>query len=120
MELHAILVESICRNIRLIEIQQEKQSEETELFTKLPEILHFKPQGCGHLFTVAYPGNSSNDNISKNSYSFSIYHFIVFFILQISCSMCCICMIITIEHLITVIYIVYFYTDQSYNFSGIS
>ncbi|XP_032685987.1 ufm1-specific protease 2 isoform X2 [Odontomachus brunneus] len=64
-ELHAILVESICRNIRLIEIQQEIQSKETELSTKLPEILHFKPQGCGHLFTVAYPGNFSNDNTTE-------------------------------------------------------
>ncbi|XP_025152563.1 ufm1-specific protease 2 isoform X2 [Harpegnathos saltator] len=61
-ELHAILVESICRNIRLIEMQQKKQSEETELFKKLPEILHFKPQGCGHLFTIAYPGNFTSDN----------------------------------------------------------
>ncbi|XP_011702263.1 PREDICTED: ufm1-specific protease 2 [Wasmannia auropunctata] len=56
-ELHAILVESTCRNIRLIEIQQENQSEET----KLPEVMHFKPQGCGHLFTAVYPGNATND-----------------------------------------------------------
>ncbi|KAG5313969.1 UFSP2 protease, partial [Acromyrmex insinuator] len=56
-ELHAILVESTCRNIRLIEMQQENQSEDTQL----SEIVHFKPQSCGHLFTVAYPGNSTND-----------------------------------------------------------
>ncbi|KYN09872.1 PREDICTED: ufm1-specific protease 2 [Trachymyrmex cornetzi] len=56
-ELHAILVESTCRNIRLIEMQQENQSEDTQL----SEIMHFKPQSCGHLFTVAYPGNSTND-----------------------------------------------------------
>ncbi|XP_077255806.1 UFM1 specific peptidase 2 isoform X2 [Temnothorax americanus] len=61
-ELHAILVESTCRNIRLIEIRQENQSENIKLPTKLPEVMHFKPQGCGHLFTVVYPGNSTNDN----------------------------------------------------------
>lgn len=72
-ELHAILVESICRNIRLIEIQQEKQSKETELPTKLPEILHFKPRCCGYLLTVAYPSDSTNDNTSKNSYSILVY-----------------------------------------------
>ena len=60
-ELHAILVESTCRNIRLIEMQQENQSEDTQL----SEIMHFKPQSCGHLFTVAYPGNSTNDTTSK-------------------------------------------------------
>ncbi|XP_071561183.1 ufm1-specific protease 2-like isoform X2 [Temnothorax nylanderi] len=61
-ELHAILVESTCRNIRLIEIQQENQSENIKLPTKLPEVMHFKPQGCGHLFTVVYPGNFTDDN----------------------------------------------------------
>ena len=60
-ELHAILVESTCRNIRLIEMQQENQSEDT----RLSEIMHFKPQSCGHLFTVAYPSNSTNDTTSK-------------------------------------------------------
>jgi len=64
VELHAILVESTCRNIRLIEMQQENQSENT----KLPEIMHFKPHHCGHLFTVVYPGNFTNDTTSKILY----------------------------------------------------
>lgn len=42
-------------------MQQENQSEDT----KLPEVMHFKPQGCGLLFTVVYPGNSTNDTTSK-------------------------------------------------------
>ncbi|XP_012528343.2 ufm1-specific protease 2 [Monomorium pharaonis] len=61
-ELHAILVESTCRNIRLIEMQQENHSEDTKLLIKLPEVMHFKPQGCGHLITVVYPSNSTNDS----------------------------------------------------------
>lgn len=67
-ELHAILVESTCRNLRLIEMKQENQFEDTKLFTKVPKVMHFKPQGCGHLFTVVYPGNFTNDNTSKISY----------------------------------------------------
>lgn len=64
-DLHAILVESVCRNIRLIEIQQENQSEDTKICARLPEIMHFKPQSCGHLLTIAYPDDSTSDNTSK-------------------------------------------------------
>lgn len=79
-ELHAILVESTCRNIRLIEMQQENQSEDVKLPTKLPEIMHFKPRGCGHLFTVVYPGNSNDDTskISSRVYLFTVDHPIYF------------------------------------------
>jgi len=59
--MYAILVESICRNIRLIEMQQENQSENI----KLLKIMHFKPHHCRHLFTVVYPGNFTNDTTSK-------------------------------------------------------
>ncbi len=45
-------------------MQQENQSEDTQL----SEIMHFKPQSCGHLFTIAYPGNSTNDTTSKILY----------------------------------------------------
>lgn len=62
-ELHAILVESICRSIRLIEIQQQDpQFQDMKLSAKLPEVMHFKPRGCGHFFTIVYPGDSTNDN----------------------------------------------------------
>jgi len=60
-ELHAILVESICRNIRLIEMQHENQPQDT----KSSEIMHFKPQNCGHLLTIVYPSNSSNMDTRK-------------------------------------------------------
>lgn len=61
-------MESTCRNIRLIEIQQENQFENMKLPKNLPEVMHFKPQGCGHLFTVVYPSSSTNDDTSKISY----------------------------------------------------
>jgi len=68
-DLHAILVESICRNIRLIEMQHENQQpkyhEDTKLFLKSCEIMHFKPQSCGHLLTIVYPNNSSNIDTGK-------------------------------------------------------
>ncbi|CAL1683447.1 unnamed protein product [Lasius platythorax] len=64
-ELHAILVESICRNIRLIEMQQQDpESEDIKLSAKLPEVMHFKPRGYGHFFTIIYPGDSTNDSTS--------------------------------------------------------
>lgn len=68
--LHAILVESICRNIKLIEMHQENHIESEDLSMKLPNVMHFKPQYCGHLFTLAYPANSTNDNTNQ-SYNFS-------------------------------------------------
>lgn len=62
VELHAILVESICRNIRLIEMRQDSQFDDIKLSAKLPEVMHFKPRGCGHLFTIVYPDDSTNDS----------------------------------------------------------
>lgn len=63
-ELHAIIVESVCRNIKLIEKCQENQSEKTTCIT-LPEIVHLRLQDCRHLFTIAYASNYTNDNTSK-------------------------------------------------------
>jgi len=60
-ELHAILVESICRNIRLIEMQHENQPQDTQS----SEIMHFKPKNCGHLLTIVYPSNFTNLSTSK-------------------------------------------------------
>ncbi|GAB1861316.1 Probable Ufm1-specific protease 2 [Camponotus japonicus] len=61
-ELHAIVVESICRNIKLIEMQQGLQSKNIKLPAKLSEIMHFKPRSCGHLFTIVYSDDSTNDS----------------------------------------------------------
>lgn len=77
-ELHAILVESICRSIRLIEIQQQDpQFQDMKLSAKLPEVMHFKPRGCGHFFTIVYPGDSTNDNTSKIFFIIIIFGLIV-------------------------------------------
>ncbi|XP_043268584.1 ufm1-specific protease 2 isoform X2 [Venturia canescens] len=60
--LYAILVESVCRNIRLIErsfVEQMKESDEL----RLPVPLHFKPRACGHLITVTYPVGKPDEKL---------------------------------------------------------
>lgn len=59
-DLYGILVESMCRNIKLIEKCFENQLQKSETSIKLPLPTHFKPQGFGHLITVVYP-NGYND-----------------------------------------------------------
>lgn len=44
---------------------QENHFKEIKSVTALPEIMHFKPRGCGHLFTIAYSVSSTNDDTSK-------------------------------------------------------
>nr|XP_033330959.1 ufm1-specific protease 2 [Megalopta genalis] len=63
-DLHGILVESMCRNIKLIEKCFDDQLKQPEQSTKLPISIHFKPQGLGHLFTVVYPkGNTDKETV---------------------------------------------------------
>lgn len=59
-ELYGILVESICRNIKLIERCLEEQLDRTTLSNPRP--IHFKPQSCGHLLTVVYPSGCSDQD----------------------------------------------------------
>lgn len=47
--------------------QQNPQFEDIKLSAKLPEVMHFKPRGCGHLLTIVYPGDFTNDSTSKIS-----------------------------------------------------
>lgn len=47
--------------------QQDPESEDIKLSAKLPEVMHFKPRGYGHFFTIIYPGDSTNDSTSKIS-----------------------------------------------------
>lgn len=64
-DLHGMLVESMCRNIRLIEKCFEDQLEQPEQPIKLPISVHFKPPGLGHLFTVVYPkGNTDKETMA--------------------------------------------------------
>lgn len=53
-------------------MQQQDLQLDIKLSAKLPEVMHFKPQSCGHLFTIAYSDDSTNDNTSK------IFHIINF------------------------------------------
>jgi hypothetical protein len=54
-QLYEILVESICRNLRLIGTSFKSQLEIKDLHLSLPEPLHFKPLNFGHLLTLVYP-----------------------------------------------------------------
>ncbi|XP_033349722.1 ufm1-specific protease 2 [Bombus vosnesenskii] len=59
-DLYGILVESMCRSIKLIEKCFENQLQKSETSIKLPVPIHFKPQGFGHLITVVYPSGYSD------------------------------------------------------------
>ncbi|XP_076178885.1 UFM1 specific peptidase 2 isoform X2 [Ptiloglossa arizonensis] len=59
-DLYGILVESMCRNIKLIEKCFGDQLQESEQSLKLPLPIHFKPQGFGHLLTVVYPNGQTD------------------------------------------------------------
>ncbi|XP_076665373.1 UFM1 specific peptidase 2 [Andrena cerasifolii] len=59
-DLYGILVESMCRNIKLIEKCFMDQLKNSELSIKLPIPMHFKPHGFGHLLTVVYPNDCTD------------------------------------------------------------
>ncbi|XP_001602901.1 ufm1-specific protease 2 [Nasonia vitripennis] len=54
-QLYEILVESICRNLRLVGSSFENQLAVEDVSLRLPEPLHFKPLNFGHLITLVYP-----------------------------------------------------------------
>lgn len=61
--LYEVLVESVCRNLRLIGMSFEDQIENENLELRLPIPIHFKPQDLGHLITIAYlVGSSTEEN----------------------------------------------------------
>lgn len=63
-DLYGILVESMCRNIKLVEEWFENRTNNSETITKLSIPVHFKPLGFGHLLTVVYPsGYTDNDTV---------------------------------------------------------
>ncbi|XP_066592304.1 ufm1-specific protease 2 isoform X2 [Prorops nasuta] len=61
-ELYDILIESVCRNIKLVEQFFNEQLQEENSEIRLPQFLHFKPEGCGHLITLLYPYGCSNED----------------------------------------------------------
>lgn len=74
-DLYGILVESMCRNIKLIEKCFGDQLQESEQSLKLPLPIHFKPQGFGHLLTVVYPNGQTDKQTCKIFYdNFFLYN----------------------------------------------
>ncbi|XP_012285599.1 ufm1-specific protease 2 [Orussus abietinus] len=63
--LYAILVESICRNLKLIERSFETQIDEDNDCIKLPEPLHFRPSSLGHFLTLAYPVGTDEEELRE-------------------------------------------------------
>lgn len=63
VQLYSILVESVCRSLRLIEKCVVQQLNNKIL--KIPETLHFKPRTLVHLITITYPAENSPDDTSK-------------------------------------------------------
>ena len=61
LALYDILVESLCRTLRLIEenlLEQLTQSDELTV----PQTYHFKPDGFGHFYTCVYPESIPDDD----------------------------------------------------------
>jgi hypothetical protein len=57
-DLYALLVGSVCRNLKLAEnsfVKQLSDSEDSSFVVSAPEPYHFLPPGCGHFVTVMYP-----------------------------------------------------------------
>lgn len=56
--LYALLVDSVCRNLKLVEnsfLKQMSDSEGSSFVISAPESYHFLPPECGHFVTVMYP-----------------------------------------------------------------
>lgn len=65
LNMYEILIESLCRNLRLVErnilSQMTKNKGKTNgdvLSVSMPEPFHFMPEKCGHFITRFYPKNS--------------------------------------------------------------
>lgn len=61
LAIYDILVESLCRTLRLIEdniLEQLQQSDELSV----PESFHFKPENFGHFYTCVYPQSIPDDD----------------------------------------------------------
>lgn len=59
--LYDILVESLCRTLRLVEeniLDQMKQGDELTI----PQTYHFKPEGFGHFYTCIYPNSIPDED----------------------------------------------------------
>lgn len=62
-QLYSILVEAVCRSLRLLERSLMQQLDNDLL--NIPEIMHFKPKSFVHLITIPYPKGISSEDMSK-------------------------------------------------------
>lgn len=73
-QLYEILVESICRNLRLVGSSFENQLKIEDAEIRLPQPIHFKPLNFGHLLTLVYPiGMSASETCTYLHYRISTH-----------------------------------------------
>lgn len=67
-DLYAMLVDSVCRNLKLAEnsfLKQLSYSEGASFVVSAPEPYHFLPPECGHFVTVMYPRKKPDCELGK-------------------------------------------------------
>ncbi|KAK0158922.1 hypothetical protein PV328_009859 [Microctonus aethiopoides] len=62
-QLYSILVEAVCRSLRLLERSLMQQLDNDLL--NLPEIMHFKPKSFVHFITIPYPTGISSEDMKR-------------------------------------------------------
>lgn len=79
LNMYEILIESLCRNLRLVErsilSQMTKNKGKTNgdiLSVSMPEPFHFMPDICGHFITRFYPKNSVESHLGNYHLLFDI------------------------------------------------
>ncbi|XP_039279061.1 ufm1-specific protease 2 [Nilaparvata lugens] len=61
-ELYNVLVDSLCRSLRLLERSLSRGQLPP---TSAPSVLHFRPPAIGHFFTAVYPKGQSDDDLES-------------------------------------------------------
>jgi hypothetical protein len=67
--LYGLLVESVCRNLKLVEnsfLKQLSDSDSSSFIISVPEPYHFLPPECGHFVTVMYPKKKPDCELGKH------------------------------------------------------
>lgn len=81
IHLYEILIEGLCRNLRLMErclLQQIEKSEPDNVVIYLPEPFHFYPEVCGHFITRFYAKGEQEDILGKYFFiTFTSFHKII-------------------------------------------
>lgn len=80
-QIYSILVESVCRSLRLIERSIILSSNNT---VKIPEMMHFKLPHCDHLVSIAYADTSAEKTRQYFFYLLMTIHDLINFIKKYS------------------------------------